>query len=63
MPAPKQAGIVRECRDSVVDDFALVGGGRLLIGDIQLVTTHKPDPQHDAWHPHSLRAAPARMGR
>jgi hypothetical protein len=56
--APKHAGIARECCDSVLDSFVVIGRGRLLVGDIQVVTADEPNPQHNACHARSLRAYP-----
>ena len=58
MPASKAAGLTDECCDSMLGDLVLVGGSGVLIGDVELVTTHEPDPQHDACHPRTLRAHP-----
>ena len=49
-----------ECCDSVVDDFVVIGRAGLLVRDIQVVTAGQPDPQHDACHASSLRAATRR---
>lgn len=54
MSAPKHAGVAREYGDSVLDNFLIIGRGRLLVRDIQVVTAGEPDPQHDACHARSL---------
>ena len=57
MSALQRAGLAREGCNSVGDDFVVIGRGRLLVGDIQMVTTGQPDPQHDACHASSLRTS------
>lgn len=54
MSALKDAGVGGECCDSVLDNFVIIGRGRLLVRDIQVVTAGEPDPQHDACHARSL---------
>lgn len=54
MSAPKHAGIIRKCRDGMLDDLVVIGRGSLLVGDIQVVAAREPNPQHNARHVRSL---------
>ncbi len=56
MSALKRSGIARQCGDSVRDHLVVIGCGRLLVADIEVVTADEPDSQHNAGHASSLGA-------